>query len=478
MSLLKQAVRGAGWSIAGGYISQFVAFGMFLVTSRLVGPAAFGAVAIALGIVELCRSFTTESIAANLVANPNAGKAEFSAAFVWTMSSTAVLTLLLSLLAPLLAHLFNTPALTSVLPQISLLLFGYGFQRLQEARLVKTMRFQMLSVRAIAAALIGGVVGIWFAMHQLGVQALVYQQWTSAFISAALLWGSSDWRPNLSFTGQQFITLQRANWALAPANIIYGLSVILDGLAVAVLAGPAAAGLYNLGKRVVVAMLMALSAALDRVSLATFAQLRDDLPRLASALNRALSLSMLVVFPFFIGIASITPELIALTMGPAWAGAAGPTAVLLGGAAIMIATCYLENAQLVLERRRWIVAQRVLFVCLLMLGIAIFGRFGSTAIALVAVTAMLAQNIAAAFTVSKILGSPLLLYLRNVAPPLVLSLFMAALVAAMRSEMASLSAFAKLALLAACGAAFYAATSFIAVRQSVAAFIRTAKSAA
>jgi len=479
VSLVRSAIHGAGWSIAGGYFSQFLSFAMFVVTSRLVGPTAFGAVAVALGLVELCRAFTTESVAVNLIADANAGKRDFNAGFVWTIASTVVVCFVLIWLSPTLATLFKTPALRTVLPQIAILLVCYGASRLQEARMVKTLRFRLLAIRTILAALIGGGVGIWSALHGLGVEALVYQQWAAAGVSVILLWGASDWRPGLAFSRTQFIALQRASLVLAPANLIYGLSVLTDGLAVALLAGPAAAGVYNLGKRVVLAMVMALSSALDRVSLATFAQVQHDRVRLARMLEQALLVSMVLVFPVFVGIAAVSPDLIEAALGEAWKQAAIPTALLLVGGGVGIATSYFENMLLVLQRRRWIVALRVLFVTTLLAGVAFFGRYGPAAIAAMSLCAVLLQNSASAMAVRRLTSFSLRTYARLVGAPFALSLAMLAFVSALRTldTFAHLPPLQRLGILVLGGATFYAGGAILFARPSVNAVVRAARAA-
>lgn len=479
MSLVRHAIRGAGWAIGGGYAAQILSFAMFIVTSRLVGPSAFGTVAIAIAIVELCRAFTTENVAATLVADPNADRGDFDAGFFWTAGSSVLVCVALIFAAPLLAAVFRTPGLAVVLPQIALLLVFYGVSRLHEARLVKTMQFRQLATRTVLAAIVGGSVGVAAAMAGLGVDALIYQQWTAALTSAALLWLGSDWRPRLQVSLTKFRAVLRASLTLAPAQIIYGLSVLLDGAAVAIVAGPAAAGIYNIGKRVVVAMLLALSGALDRVSLATFAKADADLPRLARMIQRAHQLSMLVVFPVFLGMAATSAEIIDVLLGPAWSQAALPMAILLAGGAVAIATSYCENALLVLQRRLRIVGLRTLFILVLVGGLLLFGKYGPPAIAAVSLAACIVQNLAAAYSVSRVTPYRFVSYARTIAAPLALGVAMLVLVCMLRetSGLAQLSPLQRLPILVGAGALFYCCGVWLFARRSLDAAFAAARSA-
>lgn len=452
---------------------------MFLITSRLVGPSAFGTVAIAIGLVELCRSLIVENVAANLIANSAADTRDFNAGFAWTMTGSVVVCIALVFAAPTIAPLFHTPALVTVLPQIALLLVCYGVSRLQEARMIKEMRFRMLALRTVIAALLGGGVGVLAARAGLGVTALVYQQWAGAVVSVVLLWGASDWRPQFRFSFSQFTALHRASLMLAPANLIYGLSVLADGLAVAIVAGPGAAGIYNLGKRVQVAMLVALSGALDRVSLATFSKLQKNQARLVAVFEQALAISMLAVFPLFFGVAAVAPELIDVVLGPAWLAAATPMALLLIGGAFAVATSYCDNVLLVLEQRRWIVALHVVFIFVLIGGLLLFGRFGPTFVAATSLAASIIRSLAAAFALGRAAPFSVGAYLRTIAAPTVLSLAMLMLIAGLRlaPDLATLTPLQRLLILVATGALFYSASALLLARRRVSAAFRAARAA-
>mgnify|MGYP000947189718 CR=1 FL=1 len=157
MSIRQRALRGATWAVAGGNVSQILSFVMFVAISREVGPAAFGAVAVAIAIIEMCRPLTSEAIVGNLVAGGRLDARLFNAGFFLSLAGAILICALLVLLTPLLAMMFQTPALRTVLPQIALLLVFYSASRMQEAYLTLQLRFDSLAIRSVAAALIGAL---------------------------------------------------------------------------------------------------------------------------------------------------------------------------------------------------------------------------------------------------------------------------------------------------------------------------------
>ncbi|WP_395647902.1 oligosaccharide flippase family protein [Terricaulis sp.] len=477
MSLRQRALRGATWAVAGGNASQLLAFVLFMIISRMVGPAAFGTVAVSLALVELCRALFNESVAGNLVARGRFDDTAFSAGFVMTTAIAGLQVLALWALAPLLAILFQAPALTTVLPQISLLLVLYAASRLQEAHLMLDLRFDALALRSVLAVLIGGAAGIGAAWAGYGVEALILQQWISALVSLLLLWIACPWRPRFTLSPGVFAELARQSAALAPAGLLAQLAMLVDGLVVASLSGPAAAGLYNLGKRARLALQLGISTALARVSLPTFARNKQDLTRLADTVSEAMRLSMVLAFPIFLGIAAVAPELIALFLGPEWAPAATPLAFLMIAGALAITSSYCDNLMLVMERRSWIAALRLGMLAVLVLGMTLVGRQGPAAVAACALAATMAHNIAAWIAASRLAPLKISTYLTTVAIPFAISLAMLAMLMALRDAEAfrHISALPRLVAFVALGAVFYMACAWVFARRAVEAVVGAAR---
>ena len=477
MSLRRRALRGATWAVAGGNASQVLSFVMFIAISRQVGPAAFGAVAIAIAIVEMCRPIASEAVVGNLVAGGRLDARLFNAGFFINMAAAILLCAALVLATPLFAALFQTPALSTVLPQISLLLIFYAASRVQEAYLTLELRFDSLAIRSVAAALIGGTVGIAAAYSGLGVTALVLQQWAAALVSLVLVWRACAWRPRFAFSRQEGKTLLRSSAALAPAGLLAQLTMLTDALAVASFSGPTAAGLYNLGKRTRLALQLGLASALDRVSLPTFASVRSDKQQLARTLGTALRLSTLLAFPAFVGVAAVAPELIQLFLGPEWQSAAAPMALLLIAGAVSMTTHFFDNVLLILDRRRWIAMLRLGMLIILVALLAIFGAQGAIAVAACALAASLLHNLAAFHAVSRHAPVSAAVYGRTIIIPLALSLAMLAVVMLLRDAwpMDRWTPALRLPALIAIGGFFYLGASWLIARRAVDEFASAAR---
>lgn len=470
-SALKQrALRGAVWAGVGGNGAQALAFVMFVLISRVVGPEAFGAVAVALLMIEICRAFTSECVAVNLVARGRFDKHSFDAGFGIAVPAAIAVSLLLAAAAPLVALVFNIAALERVVPQLAPLLAIHAFARLFEAELTVRMEFRALAIRAVSAVSVGGVVGIASAYAGYGVEALILQQWTAALVSLVLLGVQARWRPGFTYPRDVLYSLARQSALMAPAGLITSVRHSLDGLAVASFSGAAAAGLYNLAKRTRLALQLGLTAAIGRVSLPTFGKVKEDPARLSSALQQALRLSAIVAFPVFVGVAAVAPELIDVFLGAEWAGAAAPMALLMIGGAIAIATRLCENLLLVCGRRSAIVAVNAAAAALLAILVALVGRQGPLAVAGAVLFVGVAQNLASWTIASRYApGLTPWTYIANVLTPMAICIAMLALLAGLRETgaAASVPEALRLMLFTAVGAAFYAGAAWLFARAAV-----------
>jgi teichuronic acid exporter len=281
----------------------------------------------------------------------------------------------------------------------------------------------------------------------------------------------------LNLSGEDTRQLLRSSAALAPAGLVAQLTLLTDALAVASFSGPHAAGLYNLGKRARLALQLGLSSALDRVSLPTFARVRADKELLSRTLETALRLSTIVVFPVFVGAGAIAPELVAMFLGPDWAGAALSMTLLLVAGAIAMTTHYFDNILLILERRRWIVTLRLAMLFALVLLLATFGRLGPAHVASAALVSTALHNFTAFWVVSREARVPVRVYLETVLLPLAISISMLALLTLLRdiASVAALGPIVRMALFIVLGAAVYIGFAWFLARRSVQQLISAAR---
>lgn len=324
----KKIVRSLAWSSVELWGRQSIAFLVFLILSRLLGPDAFGLLALASIFIFLGETFTNFGFGTAIVQRKTTDPVLLSTAFWIGVSVGLALTLLGFVLAEPIALLFNEPRLAPILRVLSFQFAFGGLSILQEALLQRDLAFKSLAARANLATLVSGAVGIVMAFAGYGVWSLVAQRLVAVTVGAAVLWTASDWRPQLVFSRADAKTLLSFGAPVLGYNLLGSLNQQFNQFLIGYFLGTVALGYYVIGFRILSILLRLLTNVTTRVALPAFSKLQDDLGKLRGAFLTATRLTSLFSFPVFVGLAVVTPELIPALFGAQWLPSVPVTRVL------------------------------------------------------------------------------------------------------------------------------------------------------
>ena len=317
------------WVTVQTLYTQLFAIGVFAIQAPLLGPHAFGLIAIVMVLIGFCESVLADSTTETLISVRDIDPGHYA-----TMNSVVVFvsTILgagLILLAEPLAGLFHEPQLAAVLRPMALLPLVSSLACAPTAATKRRMEFMPLTVRMTAGITAGGVVGIVLTLTGAGIWALVWQAIVQRVVSVAVLWinsrlplrlslSSSHWRELAGFAGPLVLSKTMAWAAVQLPRFILGLSLTVTDL-----------GLYSLAARlsdILREVMLVPPYAVARVALRRFLADRTGLDEAARALLRRMSA---FCFPLCLGGAVLAPTLIHVWLNPKWFGAIVPAQLLL-----------------------------------------------------------------------------------------------------------------------------------------------------
>ena len=140
------------WSYAmtiGRFVTTAV---VTLILARLLGPAAFGVVAIALIFVSLFQTVLQNGLVTALVQRPNLDEAHLLAGFWITVSGGAVLAIVTAVVGPLWGAFIDEPLLGPVCIALAPMLIVQAFTVVPDAQLRRGHRFRLLAICSLSAA--------------------------------------------------------------------------------------------------------------------------------------------------------------------------------------------------------------------------------------------------------------------------------------------------------------------------------------
>lgn len=359
---------------------QVLSLVIFLVIARFVTQASFGIVAVSLASVEFIRRVLLDPITFVVTAKPRVEERDFSVCFSLLLVLSAAVTVLLIAFAPFVASLIRSPQAGSTLRSVSVILFGLGIAGAQGAWLVRRMQFRALALRSIASVVAGGIVGIAMALNGFDLWSLVAQQVTINLSSGAILWLTSGWRPRFTLSWSDARESFRSARHISMSAIWTSIANDADLFFASAFFGPAAAGVYNAGKRILLTANLLLVNTISAVTLPILANLEHDRQRGASFLD-GLRMASVGTAPAFLGLAVASDDLVHVILGPNWL-AVGPiiTAMAFSGYAFSIGQ-FATSVLLVAQRAHLDSRTSAISALLNVVAFILVIRFGPVALA-------------------------------------------------------------------------------------------------
>lgn len=323
MSVERQFSRGVAWMAIGNWIEQAVNFAVFVTLARLLGARDYGLLSMASVFVVLSESLVRESLSEYLIAHEDPRPGDLNATF-WLLAGLGLcLALMLAAVAPIAARAYGqaevAPLILSLAPSVVIV----ALNAVPVALLRRGLEFRILSLRAIAGVILGGVVGIGMALKGYGVWSFVGQWLVMISTNAVMAWTAVDWRPGLGCSRDEVGRAARFGGQVLGLRAGELAATQVPLLLIGATLGPVATGLFSVAWRLVETLSFLIVTPLRQASQSAFAALGRQGGGAAGALLVDITrLTGLVAIPFFAGLALLAGPMVLLILGPEWRAAA------------------------------------------------------------------------------------------------------------------------------------------------------------
>jgi O-antigen/teichoic acid export membrane protein len=327
--LQRRVARGLTWTIVDIWGRQALNLIVFVILANLLLPVDFGLVALAAVFVGFAQLFVDQGLGDALVQRRVLTRSHIDTAFWAALVTGGLLTLVGLAAAGPIATVLRAPDLAPLLAVLSLSFILAAFSTIQMDLLRRELAFKSLAMRSIAAATVGGIVGIGAAaVFHLGAWALVAQQLASAVASIVTLWWVVPWRPSRRFSGEHFRELFGFGIHVVGSDLVAFLGRNSDKLFVGLFIGTVQLGFYAVAYRLQDTTQALLINIARKIAFPALASLQHDRDRLERAYFRGSRVSAALIMPAYLGLALVAPELMVVVFGRQWAEA-GPVGAVL-----------------------------------------------------------------------------------------------------------------------------------------------------
>lgn len=382
MNHKKQTIMGVAWSFVSTSGEQAVTFLVLVVLARLLTPEEFGIVALASLFVLVLQGIMKNSFNQALAQRRDAEAEHFDASFWIAIAIGLGGSAILIFSASAIARLFQTQVIEELIPWLCVVLVLASLETVQESWLMRNLQFRPLAIAGVTAAACGGVVAMAFAFLGHGVWSLVAHQITSAAVGLVIVWWCCDWKPRPIFSRRHAKDVLSFGRFIMGNNVIVLLTTRADAAVVGFFLGPAALGLYNVGQRFLQMLVNTILGSLVRVFLPTFSRIWESDPeQFPATFSTTLSLTSLVTFPTFLGLACVADDAVVVLLGQSWAEAAPVVAILALSGAVLSISWINATAIVALGKPDWQLLLTVIGGCTRVAAFLVAVQWGIVAVA-------------------------------------------------------------------------------------------------
>jgi lipopolysaccharide exporter len=319
MKVGREVAAGAAWMVALKFIERAIGFVSTLVLARLLLPADFGLVAMAMAVfafVEIAGSFGFDLA---LIRQRDASRAQYDSAWSLSMVYGALSGVVLLALAYPSARFFNEPRLVPVMAALAAIAFLQGFENIGTVNFRKEFRFGKDFQFMLAKKLIAFVVTLALALTWRNHWALLAGIGASRVSGVALSFLMHPYRPRWDMSGVRDL-LRFSRWIVASRIIEYFNDRGPDFM-IGRFLDAASLGLYRVAREVATLPTTELLFPVMRAVFPGYAAVAHDRSELARSFLTVQGTIVMMTLPAGIAIVLLADPIVRLLLGPNWLAA-------------------------------------------------------------------------------------------------------------------------------------------------------------
>jgi len=209
------------WDLTNLFSQQILKFIFSIVLARLLSPADFGVVGIAMVYISISNMLVGFGLSDSIINKKNPTQEHLSTIFFLNICVGFLFCVISYFSAPLIAVFFRNELVEVVLKYLSIIIFIKSFSIVQHSLFFKKIDFKSISISHIFVSAISAIIGCLMAYFGYGVWSLVVMAITSELLFALFLWFYSVWRPSFQF-----------NLNSVKSYILYGKDIFISNSAV------------------------------------------------------------------------------------------------------------------------------------------------------------------------------------------------------------------------------------------------------
>lgn len=317
-NLKTTTIRSLFWKLFEQGGTAIVSLVIQVVLAHLISPERFGELAIMLVFVNVGNVIVQSGLNTAIIQSPDATERDYSTVFWMSLAMSLVSYAIVFFAAPAVADFYAMPTTVWPLRVLVLVLIINAYNAIQEAIVARNLDFRKTATATVVAGIISCTVGVWIALRDGGIWALVIQQLLQQACKCIVLAFEIDWKPQLVFELDRAIVLFRFGWKLLASGLLEQGYQSLSDLLIGKVFTKTDLGYVSQGKKYPLALGALLDGAIQPVMLSAASRVQDDVEQVKRLARRALKTSTFLIIPAMALFAVAAEPIVRIVLGPQW----------------------------------------------------------------------------------------------------------------------------------------------------------------
>jgi len=313
-----RVVTGAGFTFLGITLRTCITLGSMAVLARLLSPADFGYLAMAVVITELAALFGGFGFGNILIQKKRINRLQLDTVFWASALVGLALANAVFLMSFLSGWLFHEPLTGDLLRVMCLTFLLGGLTCVHEAIISRMLRFRtefwiqnfVIAIRSLTA--------IIFAYLEYGVWSLVAGSVAGAFVAVVLYAFAVPYFPRFRFHSSYLTATWKTSSSYFGSGFLYYIHMNVDLMLIGRTFGATSLGYYQNARSLTEEVRGRIAMPLQRILFPAFSALQTDTERLQTSVIRAGRLLAAIIFPIGIGLSAVAKDLVPILYGEQW----------------------------------------------------------------------------------------------------------------------------------------------------------------
>ena len=317
-TLSQRVVKGGFWVFLLRIVNRGVSLIRLIILARILAPADFGLMGIALLTMSTIETFTQTGFQQALIQKKEDIRSYLDASWTALILRGFILFVILYFIAPYAAIFFDAPEAKPIIQVIGFsMLFG-AFSNIGVIYFRKELEFNKEFIYQFAGTLADFIVAISAVFILKNVWALVLGMLAGNIVRCLMSYLIHPYRPRLNFDLEKIKELfVFGKWILGSSILVFLLTQG-DDIFVGKLLGTTALGFYQMAYKISNMPATEYSHLIATVTFPAYSKLQDNLSKLKEAFLKVLQLTAFLSIPIAGGIFILAPDFTKIFLGVKW----------------------------------------------------------------------------------------------------------------------------------------------------------------